>query len=201
MTSPRRILILRASYGSLLASKLLYAGHEVTLVCLPAEADAINKEGARVRLPVKGRKDLIELDSRKLPGTLSADGPSAINPSDYDLVALAMQEPQYRSPGVRELLRLQRQLDQAKLNALHRKARVAGCRCPGAEPAGQCTALLTGRGREHDVRPAAVSRHVDGAAEGDQPRGRRVMAGASHVHPSDQAPRWVVAHDEARLHA
>jgi hypothetical protein len=27
-----------------------------------------------------------------------------VNPKDYDLIALAMQEPQYRSPGVRELL-------------------------------------------------------------------------------------------------
>ena len=27
-----------------------------------------------------------------------------MNPADYDLVGLAMQEPQYRSPGVRELL-------------------------------------------------------------------------------------------------
>jgi hypothetical protein len=98
------VLIMGASYGSLLAIKLLFGGHKIKLVCLPAEAEAINKEGARVRLPVKGRKDLIELDSRKLPGTLSADGPAAINPTDYDLVALAMQEPQYRSPGVRELL-------------------------------------------------------------------------------------------------
>jgi hypothetical protein len=53
---------------------------------------------------VKGREGLVEVDSRKLPGKLSADVPSAINPADYDLVALAMQEPQYRSPGVRELL-------------------------------------------------------------------------------------------------
>src|SRR5262249_46318903 len=45
-----------------------------------------------------------ELDSRKLPGSLSADGPGAVNPADYDLVALAMQEPQYRAQGVRELL-------------------------------------------------------------------------------------------------
>jgi hypothetical protein len=93
-----------ASYGSLLAIKLLFAGNKIKLVCLPAEAEAINKEGARVRLPVKGRKDAIEIDSRKLPGTLSADGPGAVNPADYDLVALAMQEPQYRAPGVRELL-------------------------------------------------------------------------------------------------
>jgi hypothetical protein len=39
-----------------------------------------------------------------LPGKLSAAGPGDVKPADYDLVALAMQEPQYRSPGVRELL-------------------------------------------------------------------------------------------------
>ncbi len=44
------------------------------------------------------------MDSRKLPGLLSAATPDAVNPSDYDLIVLAMQEPQYRSPGVRELL-------------------------------------------------------------------------------------------------
>jgi hypothetical protein len=74
------------------------------MVCLPAEVEAFNRDGARVRLPIKGRKDPIELDSRELPGSLSAAGPGAVDPSDYDLVALAMQEPQYRSPGVRELL-------------------------------------------------------------------------------------------------
>src|SRR5947209_2010951 len=101
---PRQILILGASYGSLLAIKLLLAGHTVRLVCLPAEADLINKEGVRVRMPVKGREGLIEVDSRKLPGKLSASLPAEVKPADYDLVALAMQEPQYRSPGVRELL-------------------------------------------------------------------------------------------------
>ncbi len=98
------VLIMGASYGSLLAIKLLFAGNKIKLVCLPAEAEAINKEGARVRLPIKGRKDPVEINSRNLPGTLSAAGPGAVNPADYDLVALAMQEPQYRSPGVRELL-------------------------------------------------------------------------------------------------
>jgi len=101
---PRQILILGASYGSLLAIKLLLAGHTVRLVCLPAEADLINKEGARVRMPVKAREGLLEVDSRKLPGKLSASLPAEAKPADYDLVALAMQEPQYGSPGVRELL-------------------------------------------------------------------------------------------------
>src|SRR5882672_7824060 len=99
-----KILIFGASYGSLLATKLLLGGHDVKLVCLPAEADLINNEGTRVRMPVKGREGLVEVDSRKLPGKLSADVPAAIKPGDYDLVALAMQEPQYRAPGVRELL-------------------------------------------------------------------------------------------------
>jgi hypothetical protein len=99
-----KVLILGASYGSLLASKLLLAGHTVKLICLPAEAELINKEGARVRMPVKGREGLVEIDTRKLPGKLSAGGPKGVNPAEYDLVALAMQEPQYRAPEVRELL-------------------------------------------------------------------------------------------------
>ena len=98
------ILIMGASYGALVAAKLLLAGHSVKLVCLPAESELINNEGIRVRLPIKGRPDLVEIDSRKLRGKLSADTPQATDPSGYDLVVLAMQEPQYRSPGVRELL-------------------------------------------------------------------------------------------------
>ena len=104
MSTTYKVLILGASYGSLLATKMLFGGHSVTLICLPAEADAINSDGARVRLPIKGRKDLVEIDTRKLPGKLTAAGPGAVNPADFDLIALAMQEPQYRSPGVRELL-------------------------------------------------------------------------------------------------
>ena len=97
-------LIMGASYGSLLAIKLLLAGHSTKLICLPDEADLINKEGQLVRMPVRGRDGLIEIHSRDLPGTLSAAGPGDVDPSEYDLIALAMQEPQYRSPGVRELL-------------------------------------------------------------------------------------------------
>jgi len=104
MADPIKILILGASYGSLLATKLLLAGHTARLVCLPAEAELINKEGAIVRLPVKGREGLVEVNTRRLPGKLSAGGAADAKPSDYDLAVLAMQEPQYRSPGVRELL-------------------------------------------------------------------------------------------------
>ena len=104
MNPPYKILIFGASYGSLLAAKLGLAGHSAHLICLPAEAELINQQGARVRLPVKGREALVEVDSRKLPGKITAGGPKDVNPSGYDLVALAMQEPQYRAPGVRDLL-------------------------------------------------------------------------------------------------
>lgn len=104
MQAPYRILVLGASYGSLLATKLLLAGHTVKLVCLPSEAAVINAEGTRVRLPVKGREGPIEIDSRKLPGKLSADAPAAVDPAGYDLVALAMQEPQYRAAEVKALI-------------------------------------------------------------------------------------------------
>ena len=104
MSKTYNILIMGASYGSLLGTKLALAGHNVKLICLPAEADLMNTEGAIVRMPVKGREGLVEINSRNLPGKLSAAGPGDVNPADFDLVALAMQEPQYRSPGVRELL-------------------------------------------------------------------------------------------------
>jgi len=103
MSAPCNVLILGASYGSLLAAKLLMAGHTVRLVCLPAESELMNREGFRVRMPVKGREGLVEIDSRKLPGRMSA-GNADVDPGAYDLVALAMQEPQYRSPAVRGLL-------------------------------------------------------------------------------------------------
>ena len=103
MSTSYNVLILGASYGSLLATKLAMAGHNVKLVCLPAEAAAINQDGAVVRLPVKGR-EAVEIRSKALPGKVSADGPAAVNPAEYDLVGFAMQEPQYRSQGVRELV-------------------------------------------------------------------------------------------------
>jgi hypothetical protein len=104
MPEPVNTLILGASYGSLLAAKLLMAGHNAHLVCLPAEADLINAEGLRIRTPVKGRDGLVEVDSRRLPGKVSASSPAHVDLGNFDLVALAMQEPQYRADGVRQLL-------------------------------------------------------------------------------------------------
>lgn len=104
MSKTYKILILGASYGSLLASKLLMAGHSVSLVCRRGTADLINREGTRVRMPVKGRSGLVEIDSRQLPGDLDAVTPEDVTPAAYDLVCLAMQEPQYSAGAVRELM-------------------------------------------------------------------------------------------------
>jgi hypothetical protein len=99
-----KILILGASYGSLLGAKLALAGHTVKLVCLPEEAALINAEGARVRLPSRDANGLVDLNTKTMPGDVSAGGTGDVDPADYDLVGLAMQEPQYRVPEVRDLL-------------------------------------------------------------------------------------------------
>jgi hypothetical protein len=100
-----RILILGASYGSLLATKLAMAGHRVSLVCTRPTAELIEREGTLVRIPVRGRESLAEIASKALPGTVSATTPGMADPAGFDLVVLAMQEAQYGSRGVRELMR------------------------------------------------------------------------------------------------
>jgi hypothetical protein len=99
------VLILGASYGSLLGTKLLMAAHRVSLVCTAPTARLINREGTRVRFPVRGRASPVEIASKELPGTLCASAPGEVDPRGLDLIVLAMQEAQYGSPGVRELMR------------------------------------------------------------------------------------------------
>jgi hypothetical protein len=104
------ILVVGASYGSLLAIKFLAAGHNVTMTCRTATADLMNLEGIRVRLPIKGRKDIgiggvLEINSGDLPGLLHASTPQLVRDlGGFDLVVLAMQEPQYRQDGIRQLM-------------------------------------------------------------------------------------------------
>src|SRR5437773_9379998 len=86
------VLILGASYGSLFGTKLLMAGHDVSLVCTKPTADLINREGTIVRFPIKGRQAPVEISSKGLSGSLSASTPDEINPSNCDLVVLGMQE-------------------------------------------------------------------------------------------------------------
>ena len=137
----KSILILGASYGSLLGTKLALAGHDVTLVCLPQEAELINAHGAIVRMPVKGREGLVEVASRKLPGKLVAAG-TDVDPKAFDLIALAMQEPQYRSPGVRELLDAVAKSRVPCMSIMNMPPLPYLSRIPGIDPA-KCAASYT----------------------------------------------------------
>src|SRR5258706_4563456 len=104
MSKKYNILILGASYGSLLATKMVLAGHNAKMVCLPNEVEAFNTDGAIIRMPIKGREGLVEIDSRKAPGKLSAAVAAEVNPADSDLIALCMSEPPYRLHSVSEML-------------------------------------------------------------------------------------------------
>ncbi|WP_299397503.1 ketopantoate reductase family protein [Pelagibius sp.] len=99
-----KILILGASYGSLLGTKLLMAGHDVTLVCRSQTARLINAEGTEVRLKLKGEEQHRTIRSGDLPGRLDAKAPEEVDPAVYDLVALAMQEPQYSAHAIWTLM-------------------------------------------------------------------------------------------------
>ena len=109
------VLVLGASYGSLFATKSILAGHDVTLVCTQAEVEVINREGTVVILPIRGRDAPVRISSHKAPGKLSATTPDAVNPSEFDLIVFAMQEPQYGSAGIRELMP---QIGQARVPCL-----------------------------------------------------------------------------------
>lgn len=100
----RNILILGASYGSLLGTKLMMAGHNVTLVCRRKTADLINREGTEVRIKLRDEPEHRVIRSRDLPGKVDAMPPEDVDVSRYDLVGLAMQEPQYNNHTIRVLM-------------------------------------------------------------------------------------------------
>lgn len=100
----RKILILGASYGSLLGTKLAMAGHDVTLVCTEETAEVINTHGTEVRIKLKGEDTHRAILSADLPGTVDAVTPETADPAAHDMVALAMQEPQYCAHTIRLLM-------------------------------------------------------------------------------------------------
>jgi len=97
-------LILGASYGSLLGTKMALAGHAVTLICTEPTARLINANGTVVRFPVRGLDEPVIVASAGLAGEITATTPAKANVDDYDLVVLAMQEQQYQNPEVSALM-------------------------------------------------------------------------------------------------
>ena len=100
-----KILILGASYGSLLSTKLLMAGHDVTLICRSKSAALINDEGTEVRIKLRDEDTHRSFRSGAFEGKLDAVTPADARPEGYDLISLAMQEPQYSEPQVGDLMR------------------------------------------------------------------------------------------------
>ena len=99
-----KVLILGASYGSLLGTKCLMAGHDVTLVCRTQTARQINKHGTRVEIRLKGQDQHTTFKSEDLPGRLDAKTPEQVDASAYDMAVFAMQEPHYGSQSIWQLL-------------------------------------------------------------------------------------------------
>jgi len=98
------ILVLGASYGSLFATKCLMAGHNVTLICTPRTAELINSKGTEVRIKLRGEDQHRSICSRDYKGSCTAVTPDSSHPYSYDLIVLAMQEPQYSQPEVKALM-------------------------------------------------------------------------------------------------
>ena len=67
-------------------------------------AALINEQGTEVRLKLKDEAEHRAILSKDLPGHLDAKVPENVDPERYDLVVLAMQEPQYVVHAIRTLL-------------------------------------------------------------------------------------------------
>src|SRR5210317_629682 len=99
------ILVLGASYGSLFATKCLMAGHNVTLICTSRTAEIMNSEGTDVRINLRGEDEHRSIRSKDYKGSCTAVTPDQSHPYSYDLIVLAMQEPQYAIPDVKNLMK------------------------------------------------------------------------------------------------
>ncbi len=109
MTRQLSILVLGASYGLLAAVRLCLANHHVTVVCRESEQLALSERGATVQLQRRDGADGRRLHVPAAPGFANAVGrlglvTPGIAPDGFDLVFLAMGEPQYADPAISTLM-------------------------------------------------------------------------------------------------
>jgi len=97
------ILVFGASYGVVVATKLMLAGYDVTCVCKSGEATLINNNGFFIEIPGYLNKKL-NISSQKLPGKILATTPENVNLDNTSLVFLAMQEAQYSDLSIKNLM-------------------------------------------------------------------------------------------------
>jgi len=94
-----RVLIIGASYGLLPAAKIAAAGHAVCVIGRADEVAQITRDGVAIQFS----PDQI-LRPPMGPGGLTLATPDVVEPTDYDLVILAIQEPQVHNPEIEALL-------------------------------------------------------------------------------------------------
>jgi len=102
---PLRILFLGASYGSVLGMRIAAAGHAVQFACREDEVALINAHRLFLRVPARdNRATSVEIGASQCAVPPTASVPDEVDPRLFDLVCLAMQEPQYSAAGVRDLV-------------------------------------------------------------------------------------------------
>ena len=104
MTEPLRVLFLGAAYGIVLGMRIAAAGHRVVFVCREDEIRLIKAGRLALELPARDSPEPLLIHSGDCAFPPDACAPQAVELRDFDLVCLAMQEPQYSSPGIMELL-------------------------------------------------------------------------------------------------
>lgn len=101
---PLNVLFLGASFGVVLGMRIAAAGHRVTFTCRGQEAELINRGKLTLRIATKQHTSPLDIAPSHCRIVPVAAAPDDIDPRRHDLVCLAMQEPQYSSPGVRDLI-------------------------------------------------------------------------------------------------
>ena len=103
-TNQLSLLMLGASYGLVFGLKAAHAGHRVTFVCKPNEQELINQGKAAIKLSSKLDGTRVTLSSNDAPVPPVGISTQSVNPQDYDLCVLAMQEPQYADHEIQRVV-------------------------------------------------------------------------------------------------
>lgn len=97
------IHIFGASYGIVVATKLLMAGYNVKCICKREEAESLNDKGFIINIPGYLNTTL-KIFSKDLPGKFIAADPTSLEKEQISLVFLAMQESQYEDQDLSKIL-------------------------------------------------------------------------------------------------
>ena len=96
-----RLLFLGGAYGSVLAVKCALAGHKVDVVCRAQEAANINNGRLTIHFPGNDGHSIGVSQCKK---NIRGIAPLSVEPSDYALCFLCMQEPQFADEDIVSLI-------------------------------------------------------------------------------------------------